>query len=342
MKAAVLHKYGENLWIKDVETPELGYGEVLVKVRYCGICGTDLKIISGKLPHVINLPHIPGHEIAGEVVEIGQGVKNIKAGDRGIIYLYLPCGDCELCRTGRENICYSVKRIGFEINGGFAEYVKVPGYNFCRVDRDSDLKKMCVLPDAVETPYHVLKTLLAAHPSEKVLIVGAGGLGLHAVQIAKLMGLFVAIVDIRNEPLEKAGKLGADLMVNGRLNPEKVILEWTDGKGVDYVIEGVGNEESLGWSLHCLKRGGKLVIMGYDPLYPFSVRPIDLHYNEWSIVGARLGTKQELIEVIKLVEEKKIIPVISKVFYFDEINSAIEKLKSGANVGRLVIELSKC
>ncbi len=340
MKAVVIEEYGKNLKVMDVETPRLSYGEILVRVRYCGICGTDLKIVSGKLRHIISLPHIPGHEIAGEVVEIGRGVKNIKPGDRGIIYLYLPCRDCELCRTGRENICYSVKRIGFELDGGFAEYVKVPEYNFCRIEDNSELWKMCILPDAVETPYHALRTLLRPGPSEKLLIVGAGGLGLHAIQIAKLMGLFVAVVDVRSEALEAAEKLGADLVVNaGSYNPEKEITKWTDGKGVDFVIEGVGNEKTLSWSLHCLKRGGKLVVMGYDPVNPFSVKPLELHYNEWSIIGARLGTKQELLEVIQMVENGKVAPMIAKIFPLNEINRAIEELKSGLNVGRIVVEV---
>jgi len=338
MLAAVLKEYNRELSIEEVEKPSLSYGEILLKVRYCGICGTDLKIVSGKLKHIVTLPHIPGHEIAGEVVDVGEGVKTVKQGDTGIVYLYITCRDCELCRTGRENICYSVRRLGFELNGGFAQYVRIPEYNFCRVAHSTELYKMAILPDAVETPYHVLKNLAHVKPGNKVMIVGAGGLGLHAIQISKLMGAQVMVVDIREKALELAEELGADVSINSSEVIDEV-MKWTDSKGVDFVIEGVGTDQTISWSLYCLKKGGKLFIMGYDPLNPVRVRPLDLHYNEWSIVGARLGTKQELIEVIELIESGKILPVISGLYQLSDINRALNDLKEGSSIGRMVIEI---
>jgi len=188
MKALVLRAYNEDLVMEELPIPSPGPMEVLVKVHYCGICGTDLKITGGKLPGIINLPHVPGHEIAGEIAALGEGVSGLRVGDRGIAYLYTTCHDCELCRTGRENICYNLRRLGFELPGGFAEYVKMPAYNFCKVAKDSKLEAMAVLTDAVATPYHALKSVAPIKEGQSVLIVGSGGLGLHAVATGQAGG----------------------------------------------------------------------------------------------------------------------------------------------------------
>jgi len=340
MKAMVLKEYNKDLVLEDRETPKPGSNEIVIKVASCGICGTDIKIVTGLLPHIITLPRIPGHEIAGNVVEVGGDVKNVKVGDQGIAYFYRGCGDCEMCRTSRENICYSIKRLGFELDGGFRQYIKLPAYNFCPFNGDLPLGEMAILPDAVATPYHALKRLGNVKIGQTVLIVGVGGLGVHALQIAKLIGAKIAAADLRDEAINKAESFGAELLVDPKWeNPYEAIMEWTEGKGVDVVLEGVGKKETFEWSLPSLKRGGRLIIMGYDPINPLPVSPLQMHYNEWIIMGARLSTKQELIEVIRLVEQGDLKPVVAKTIPLEEINAGLEEVKRGENIGRIVLSI---
>lgn len=340
MKAMVLTEFGKPLALQNLPVPTPGPQEIVVKVHYCGICGTDLKIVGGKLPGIIALPHVPGHEIAGEVAFLGEGVQGLAVGDRGIAYIYAACHDCELCRSGRENICFTLRRLGFELPGGYAEYVKIPAYNFCKVAPTSSLEAMSVLTDAVATPYHALKSIASVRQGQTVLVVGAGGLGLHAVQLARLAGARVAAADLRPESLEQARKYGAELLVStAGGDPKKAILDWTNGAGVDIVLEGVGKDVTFSWSLYCLKRGGTLVIMGYDPQHPITVNTKEMHYNEWRIAGTRAATKQDLVELIAMTERGELKPVVAKVLPLEDVNIGLEAVKSGEYLGRVVIKV---
>ena len=338
MKAFVLEKYNSPLVKKTMPDPVCADSDVIIKIKAAGICGTDMKIYTGKLDGIINLPHIPGHEGAGEVVEAGKNVKNIKPGDKGIIYHYISCRDCELCRTGRENICFNIKRTGFELPGAFAEYISIPSYNFCPVSTENiSWHEMAILPDALLTPYHALKTLGKVNKSLKVLIVGVGGLGLHAIMIAKALGADVACADIRDSSISKALSCGADVACNMKNEDmQNIIKEWTKGEGVDVVLEGVGTEATFPGALKSLKKGGKLVLMGYDPVKPVPLDALGMHYNEWEIIGARLGTKQELLELINYVGNGEIKPVISKQLDMDQLNKVFSESMLDTTVGRIV------
>ncbi len=339
MKVLVLREYNRDMSLETVEDPSPGPMDILLRVKACGICGTDLKIISGKIPPpIVTLPHTPGHEIAGEVVGVGSAVTDVKIGQKGIAYFYVGCKDCEMCRTGRENVCFSIRRLGFELPGGFAEFVKMPAYNFCPFDQDIPFYQMAVLPDAVATSYHALKTMADVKVGQDVLIMGIGGLGIHAVQIAKLVGARVIAVARRSDPLKMASKLGADFTIDStKPDAQKRILEITGGKGVEAIIENVGTAQSLQWCLPCLKRRGRLVLVGYDPTNPCTFNAMEMHYNEWIICGSRVSTKQELLEVIDLVQRGKIKPVVSIQMPWVEANEAIEELKSRKEIGRTVL-----
>jgi 2-desacetyl-2-hydroxyethyl bacteriochlorophyllide A dehydrogenase len=339
MKALVLESFDAPLYMKSVETPRPGPDEIVLRVLACGVCGTDLKIISGALPpHIISLPHIPGHEIAGEVVEVGSAVENISPGDKGLAYLYIGCRDCEMCRTGRENVCFTVKRLGFELPGGFAEYVKLPAHNFCSFAPSLPVENMAVLTDAVVTAYHAVNSIARVRLGEMVLIVGCGGLGIHALQLCKLAGVKTIVADRRDEALKVAEQFGADAVVNPDVcDPLATIRDMTGGQGVDAVIENVGTESSLQWSLQSLKRKGRLALVGYDPLHSAQLPTIDMHYNEWTISGTRHATKQELVEVISLVEDGKIKPVVSSLYPWKQANTVLETLKQQTEIGRMVL-----
>ena len=244
-----------------------------------------------------------------------------------------------MCRSGKENICFTVQRLGFELPGGFAEYVKLPAYNFCAFAPSLKPEHMAILTDAVVTAHRAVNTIANVHFGETVLIVGSGGLGIHALQFCKLAGARTIVADRRDGALEMAEAFGADDVVNpDRCDPLNVVRDMTNGQGVDSVIEIVGSESSLKWSLQSLKRGGRLALVGYDPLKIAGLPTIDMHYNEWTITGIRHATKQELIEVISLVEAGKIKPVISSIHPWHQANTVLEKLKEQTEIGRMVLD----
>ena len=335
----MLRQYNQEMSLESVGDPVPGPLEIILCVKACGVCGTDLKIVSGRIPPpIVTLPHTLGHEIAGEVVAIGPAVKNVSVGQKGIAYFYIGCKDCEMCRTGRENVCFSIRRLGFELPGGFAEFVKMPSYNFCPLSGRLSINEMAVLPDAVVTSYHALKTMAEVKAGQDVLIMGTGGLGIHAVQIAKLMGARVIAVARREGPFKLASEFGADFVVDSSSeNSSKKVLEITKGQGVDVVIENVGSSQSMRWSLPCLKRRGRLVLVGYDPSDPYPLNAMEMHYNEWVICGSRVATKQELLEVIQLAERGEIKPIVSRLFDWTQANEALREIQKRTGMGRTVL-----
>ncbi len=339
MRAMMLEEYHRPLRMVDLDLPPLGPRDVLVKVRACGVCRTDVKIRDGLVAApIVTLPHVPGHEVAGEVVEVGTGVMDFALGDNVVVYLYLTCGECIHCRTGRENLCLRLKRVGFEVRGGFAEYLVVPDRQLLRLAPGVPFDKAAVLTDAVVVPYHAIRHQAKTQIGDVLLIVGIGGLGIHAVQIAKLAGARVVAADIREEMLELARELGADHVVNPTTaDPLQRILELTDGVGVDAVIENVGSADTLAWTLPATKNGGKLVLVGYAPGEPFPCDSMAMHYHEWEIIGSRLSTKQDLADVIALLNRQLIQPWVTKSFALSEANEALDQLSRDAIVGRAVL-----
>jgi propanol-preferring alcohol dehydrogenase len=338
MKAMVLREYQKPMKLEEVETPSVGEDEILLRVKACGICHTDLKIFRGEIPPpIVTLPHIPGHEVAGEVVATGKKVQGIRKGDMGLIYIYLACHRCEWCLRGQENLCSDLKRVGFELPGGYAQSVRVPSDAFCPFPPNVPSEEMAILTDAVGTSYRAVKVLADVRVGQDVLVVGAGGLGIHGIQIANLCGANVIVADKKPKALSLAKTFGAGHVIDPGDRPLDQIRELTHGKGVDSVIEFVGSKESMAWSLPALRKGGTLVIVGYVPGHPFPLDTMAMHYNEWTIKGARLCTKAELLEVIRLVLDGKIKPVISEKFPFEKANEALEALQKADTIGRLVL-----
>jgi 2-desacetyl-2-hydroxyethyl bacteriochlorophyllide A dehydrogenase len=339
MEAMVLEEFGAPLRKREVSEPMLGPRDVLLKVKACGVCRTDIKISAGKMPpSIISLPHIMGHEVAGEVVEIGEEVDAISRGDKGVVYFYEACRACEMCLMGKENVCPQVKRFGFELPGGFAKYIKVPAYNLCTFKTDIPFSEIAVASDAIATSYHAIKTLAHVQVGQLVLIVGIGGLGIHAVQLALLFGARVIAADINPKALHLAKEFGAEEIIDCRgKEPLQTLKNLTHGRGVDIVLEFVGSGRSLEWSLPSLRPGGCLVLVGYSPGDPWPVDTVPFHFYEWNAKGCRASTRQELEEVVKLVETKRIKAVVSRTYPMHQANEALEELKKGDIVGRIVL-----
>jgi propanol-preferring alcohol dehydrogenase len=284
------------------------------------------------------IPLIMGHEIAGEVAEVGREVRGFVPGDRVIVNFYITCGRCQFCRTGRDTLCTEVRQHGFSMDGGFAEYLKTPGVNLCKVPDHVPLEQACILGDAVATSYHAITKRARVVPGTTLALIGVGGVGLHALQMARMAGGWVIAVDVNEARLELATALGAHAVIDARRGPfHEAVRKLTDGKGVDVVMEFVANQQTLPSSYQSVKRAGRLVFVGYTPQLALSVMPHELVRNELEIVGSRANTKQELQETMDLVARGCIKPIVDRVFPLSEIESAFDALRDGRSLGRNVL-----
>lgn len=255
MKAAVVNEFQKKLELKEVAVPEVGYGEVLVKIKTCGVCHTDLHAAHGDWPVKPKLPLIPGHEGVGVVEKLGEGVTSLKLGDRvGIPWLFSACGECDYCLTGWETLCQQQQNGGYSVDGAYAEYCVAPAAYVARIPNElSDVDAAPILCAGVTT-YKALK-VANVKPGEWVAIYGIGGLGHVALQYAKAMGYNVVAVDIHKEKLDLAKELGADVTVNSsEVDPVEAIQEKVGG--VHGAVSVAVTKKAFEQAYKSVRRGG--------------------------------------------------------------------------------------
>lgn len=338
MKALILEELNGPLLQKDLPIPEPGPDEVLLRIKACAVDQFDLKIRYGKVSHA-RPPIILGHEIAGEIAAVGENVSHWQAGQRVTSTLYLTCGRCRHCRNGRETICEKfIGYLGIQTPGGYAEYTTVPEENLVALPDAIPFSEGAILANAIGTPFHAFTKRMKLQPGEHVIITGAGGgVGLHAVQLARLMGACVMAVDIGEAKLSAAWENGADKVVDATVQDfAQVAKVWTNGRGVDGVLELTG-AATLETSIRALGKGGRVVIVGFHTGSPFTVQASEMVANEWEILGSRNVSKQELAEVVALVESDRIRPVITGVYPLEEAEAIHERIQAQAIIGRVVL-----
>jgi propanol-preferring alcohol dehydrogenase len=306
---------------------------VLVRVRASGLCSTDLHLLSGRQP-LGELPRIVGHELAGDVVELGAGVTDWQQGDRVTAAIDVTCGRCRHCLAGETQRCRSMKRIGFERDGGHADYVAVPAANLVTLHADISYEAAAILPDAVACMYHSLIHQGGVGSGQRVLILGAGGLGIHGVQIAKSVGAEVLATSRQQQRVALAEQYGAIGINTTHESLEAVVARFTDGEGVDVVVDNIGNRASVRQGLAMLRPGGKFLVVAYlDEM--FEVPSMPLFKTEQQIIGCRGSTKQDLIDVVGLVRTGRVTPILGASYALDQIGEAAARLESGDLVGRI-------
>jgi len=340
MRALVVREFGGPLILEEVPVPEPGPQEVLLRVRACAVDQFDLTIRDGKFPMANKVPIILGHEIAGVVEATGAEVRSVAVGDRVICTLYLTCGKCRYCLTGRETICADFKGyLGIHTPGAYAEFTTVPEANLVKLPEPISFADGSLIANAIGTPYHALTKRARLQAGERVVITGAGGgVGVHAVQLARMMGAFVMGVDIGEEKLALVRDFGADRVFDassGDFSP--AVREWTGGEGADVVLELVGTK-TFDSSVKSLARGGRMVIVGSHTGTSLAVSPQAMIANEWEILGSRNVTKRELVEVVSLVASGRIKPVVTGVYPLEEAENLHERLRRQEIIGRVVLE----
>jgi propanol-preferring alcohol dehydrogenase len=337
VKAVRFYGAGKSLKLEDVEIPKISDTEVLVKVKAAGICHTDLHFLDGTLaPWKGSLPLTLGHEVAGEIDSVGKKVTRFRKGERVVVNNGVSCGKCKYCKKGRENLCLELDQLGFTLDGGYAEYMKAPERTLLRLPKGASYETGALLPCGVASSYHALMDIAQLRKGETLLINGTGGLGSGAIQIAKTAGAKVIAVDVIDEKLEMAKRLGADEAVNSKTQDlGDTVKRATEGRGVDVALELVGTSAAMRNALGTLGKTGRYVIVGYtkDML---EVAPLNLVILEAQIRGAVAYTMKDLQAVLRLVQRGKLKPVVARKFGLDEVSSALELLRQGSIAGRSI------
>ena len=340
MKALVVREFGGPLLLEELPIPQPGPQDVLLRVKACALDQFDLTIRDGRFAMAKTLPIILGHEIAGVVEAVGAEVSAFSPGDRVTSTLYLTCGKCRYCLTGRETICADFKGyVGIHTPGAYAEYTTIPEANLVKLPDSIPFAEASVIANAIGTPYHALTKRARLQPGERVIITGAGGgVGVHAVQLARLMGAFVMGVDIGAQKLQMARDMGADVVYDASSGDFSALArEWSGGEGADVVLEMVGTA-TFQSSLKSLGRGGRMVIVGSHTGTELAASPQAMIANEWEILGSRNVTKRELVEAVALVASGRIRPVVTGTYPLEQAESLHDRLRRQEIIGRVVLE----
>jgi propanol-preferring alcohol dehydrogenase len=343
MKAMLLRGPNVPFELIDRPDPVAGPGEAVARVLACGSGLTIQHAKAGR--RRIPFPRIIGHEIAGQIVEIGPGVTGLSVGDGVTAYFYLNCGHCRWCLANLEPLCTSGGgNVGFNCDGGYAEYIKLPAHIFIKLPEALDYKRhpaeIGVITDALATPYKVLRR---AHikPGETVAVIGAGGgLGIHQLMMAKWARARVIAVEIAATKFDACRKAGADAVVDpGNGNVVEALLDLTRGEGVDVVVDYVSSTVTLEAGAKALGRHGRLVTLG-GAGQSFHASAMDMLNKEQDFLGSRYVTRTDILEACDLVARGEVFPLVTDVCPLEEAEAVHARVERGEVIGRAALRVA--
>jgi alcohol dehydrogenase, propanol-preferring len=337
MKAAVVRAFDQPLAIEEVAVPRPGAGELLVKVAACGVCHTDLHAAEGDWPVKPAPPFIPGHEGVGHVVAVGAGVSHVREGDRvGVPWLYSACGHCTHCLGGWETLCESQQNTGYSVNGSFAEYVVADAGYVGHLPDGIGFVEIAPVLCAGVTVYKGLK-VTDTRPGDWVVVSGIGGLGHMAVQYAKAMGLNVAAVDVDDDKLRLAERLGATVTVNARTTDPAAFLKREIGGAHGALVTAV-SPKAFEQAIGMLRRGGTMSLVGLPPgSFPLDIFGMVL--GGITVRGSIVGTRLDLQESLAFAAAGKVRATVATE-KLENINDVFARMHRGEIEGRIVLDLA--
>jgi len=300
MKAVRLHE-GAQVKVEEVPDPVAGHGQVLVALRAAGVCGTDLHASQGQLP-VPALPVVMGHEGAGVIEEVGDGVGGVAVGDRVLLFPSETCGECGPCRAGHLGLCPKAVIFGMARDGTFAERIVVPAGCTLKIPDNIPFEHGAILADAVATAYHAVATRGGISGGERVAVIGCGGVGFHAILLARLLGAkTIVAVDLSEGALRRARSVGVDATVDARgEDARKLIRKAAGGDGPELVIEYAGRKASVELALSAVARSGRVVVGGVSFESPQLPPLLSFVGREIAVLGSMGYTRAELDRVVAL------------------------------------------
>lgn len=336
MKAATIENFNLPLTIKEIDIPIPKPNEVLLKVESCGVCHSDLHIANGDLPSfkiATKLPIVPGHEIIGRVVQLGEDVRSVSVQDRvGVTWTHSACGQCEQCITGLENLCRNRVITGLMVNGGYAEYMCANADFVVPIPDSLSSIEAAPLVCAGVTVYRALKNA-CIQAGQQVAIIGIGGLGHLAVQIAKAMGAKVIAIDKFEDKLALAHSLHADHVFN--IDNADSLKQIRKLNGVHIAIVTTAHKEAYDFAFKLLKPAGTLVAVGF-PIESLNFSALNIAATEIKIIGSAVGTRGDLRDIIELAAAGKVKCLVESQ-PLDHINHVFDRMKEGKINGRVVI-----
>ncbi len=341
MRAAVIREHGgpEVLKIENVPDPTPRADQVLVEVRACALNHLDTWVRRGLPGMTFPMPHVLGNDIAGVVRDVGDLVATVKPGDEVLLAPGVSCGACPQCLGGDDNLCASYDMLGYGLPGGYAELVVAPARNAHPIPAGLTFEEAATIPLTFLTAWHMLVGRAKLKAGEDVLVLAAGsGVGVAAIQIAKLVGARVIATASTEIKLERAKALGADETINYESSPEfhKAVKRLTAGKGVEVVVEHVG---AATWtrSVASLARNGRLVTCGATTGYEATIDIRHLFYKHLSLLGSFMGRHSELVELLPFFADGRLKPVVDRVLPLEEAGEAHRLMGDRAQFGKLVL-----
>jgi D-arabinose 1-dehydrogenase-like Zn-dependent alcohol dehydrogenase len=341
MRAARFHAASGSRALQDVPVPQPGPGEVLVKVEACGICLSDVHLIDGTLPGTL-AEVTPGHEASGVIAELGSAVRGWQVGDPVVLAAGRPCQECESCVSGRFEDCVGFEIMGFSFDGAWAEYVVVPSFALSRRPAGMDVTQAAICADAVSTPYAGIVRRAELRPGETVGLWGIGGLGVHAVQVARLAGAgLVVAVDPIETARERALTAGADVALDPTsFDIPAEVRRLTHDRGLDLAVDLVGANAVLAQAAGCLGRHGRVLMIG------LSLDPIELGVGAYfgllsqSLLGHLGYTKADLDDVVALAATGRLdlSKSVSQIIDLEDVIAGVDVLRhKTGNPVRIVV-----
>jgi D-arabinose 1-dehydrogenase-like Zn-dependent alcohol dehydrogenase len=335
VRARWIEAWGGELLDGERPRPAPGDGEALVRVEACSIGLTVLNCIRGDLgADDADLPRVPGHEIVGEIAEVGRGVDPARVGERVMAYFYLCCGECRRCLEGPESLCERLAGvIGVHRDGGYAEYTALPARNLLPLPRGLDAGEATAIPDAIATPVHVAGHA-SIRPGDRVAVTAAGGgVGVHMVQVARVFGADVAGLEVVPEKLRfLEEELSAAAVDSSDFGSVELPASW-HGRA-DVVVDLLGTRASLTWAGSALAPMGRLVVLTTFPGVDFEVSPRELVFSHTSIIGSRYASRAELGTASRMAASGRVRPIVTRVVDAGGIDEVHDQLRRGELIGR--------
>src|SRR5215207_5842882 len=349
MKAARIVKVNEPLQLQELQTPKPKASQILIKIQSSGVCHSDVHVWEGYYEGIggqplkttdrgVKYPLTPGHDIAGIVDSLGEQVEGFSKNEQVLVYPWIGEGMCPACRIGEENLCDKPRSLGIYNDGGYAEYVLVPNYKYLvKIGDEIDTDASAPLSCSALTAYGAVKNGNLT-PNDNVVIVGTGGLGLMAIQLAKaITGSRIIALDRDDNKLKAAKENGADDIINSQKEDAvKAVMELTGRMGADAVIDFVNASSTVETDLNFLRRRAKLVLVG---LFggELKLNLIAMPTRSYKLIGSYTGSMNDLIELVSLAKRGIIKPIISNKFKLEEATKALKMLRDGKILGRGVI-----
>jgi NAD+-dependent secondary alcohol dehydrogenase Adh1 len=339
MIAARLHRYHDPLTVESVDEPNIGDPhDVIVRMGGAGLCRTDLHIQEGQWAEKsgVKLPYTLGHENAGWVHELGSAVSNVEVGDTVIMHPLVTCGLCRACRAGDDVHCENNTFPGISVDGGFADLLKTSARSVIKLDPRLEPKDIAALADAGLTAIHAVKKAAEIlHPGTTAVVIGAGGLGHIGIQCLNAMTpAEIIVVDPSEKARALAGEVGADKTVAADGNQVDTVLEMTDGKGAEAIIDFVGEKGAIQDGVAMLQNAGSYYVIGYGE--NINVPTIDIISREINFIGNLVGSYNDLADLMTLTAQGQ-VTLHTSTYPLDAINDAMADLDQGRLQGRGIL-----